>query len=373
MKAKKHFKLALVGTDSLRGREMKNILERKKLGSFDLEFFDPEVREEFSKLTEFKEEPKIIHGLASGSLDGKDLIFLAADRKTSRAIGLRARELGQKAIDLGESFSDRDDVPLVVAGVNDQALDLEKTSLAANPHPASIVLSHLFHALRPSFGVRKAVAVLLQPASAFDDPGIQELASQSVALLNGAKPKKKVFKEQVAFNILSPPTPADANGFCPDESRVPAEIRRVLGPPLFPLFLSIVQAPVFHTYSIMVYLELDRETDIAAIESLFKERPLFRLTPFRETCAASPISVSGKDEIFIGRIKKEDDDPRAFWIWLVADNLTRGSAVNAFDIAKIMLPINSGREAGVERRPRDSAAAPPEGQTRSAALRRRTK
>jgi aspartate-semialdehyde dehydrogenase len=371
MKEKRRFHLALVGTDSLRGREVKSILGLKKPGNFDLEFYDPEVREEFSKLTEFKKEPKVIHGLASGALDGKDLVFLAADRETNRAIGFRALEIGQKAIDLGESFSDRDDVPLVVAGVNDGSIDLEKASLVSNPHPASIILSHLFRALRPDFGVDKAVVVLLQPASAFDDPGIQELASQSVALLNGAKPKKKVFKEQVAFNILSHTAPTDANGFCQEERRVAAEIRRVLGPPVFPLFLSIVQAPVFHTYSIMAYLELGREADIASLQSLFQARAPFRMAPFREACTASSISVSGKDDIFIGQIKKEEVDPCAFWIWLVADNLTRGSAVNAFDVAKKMLPIDPGRAVASEGRPKSPAAAPPRGGPRGAARRRR--
>ena len=260
-----------------------------------------------------------------------------------------------------------------MAGINDAALDFEKTSLAANPHPASIILSHLFHALRPKFGVRKAVAFILQPASAFDDPGIQELASQSVALLNGAKPKKKVFKDQVAFNILSP-TPTDANGFCPDERRVPAEIRRVLGPPLFPLFLSIVQAPVFHTYAMMVYLELDRETDIAAIESLFKRTSALPPdSPSAKPARPRPSRFRARTKSSSAGSKKKTTIPRAFWIWLVADNLTRGSAVNAFDIAKIMLPIDSGREVGVERRPKDWAAAPPEGQPRGSAHRRRTK
>jgi len=88
MKAKKRFQLALVGIDSLRSREVKGILGRKKRGSFDLEFFDPEVREAYSNLAEFKEEPEVIHGPASGGLDGKDLVFLAADRQTNRAIDL---------------------------------------------------------------------------------------------------------------------------------------------------------------------------------------------------------------------------------------------------------------------------------------------
>jgi aspartate-semialdehyde dehydrogenase len=88
----------------------------------------------------------------------------------------------------------------------------------------------------------------------------------------------------------------------------------------------------------MTYLELEKETEISALEEVFRKAPVFKLTPFRESCGASSVTVSGKDEIFVGLIKAEAADPKAVWIWLVADNLTRGSALNAFDLAKKILP-----------------------------------
>ncbi|MCJ7564666.1 MAG: hypothetical protein MUP52_08775 [Candidatus Aminicenantes bacterium] len=337
MKAKRRLKLALVGTKSLRGREIKSVLSQKKFAAFNLEFYDPEVKEEYSKLTEFKKEPKVIHGTDGVLLAGTDLVFLASDQETNRAFGMKAAEQGFLAIDLSETFNDRKDVPLLVAGVNDGDVSAGKNKLIANPHPATIILSHLFHLVAPRFGVAKAVVFVLQPASAFDDAGIQELASQSVALLNGSVPKKKVFKEQIAFNILSHTETPDAYGFGARERRIVTEIKRVIGKPDFPLFLSAIQAPVFHTYSLMTYLELERETDIAPLEALFRENAFFKMTVFRDACTVSSISVSGKDGIFIGQIKKEESSPRAFWVWLVADNLTRGSALNAFDIANRIL------------------------------------
>jgi aspartate-semialdehyde dehydrogenase len=341
MATKKKFKLALIGTDSLRGREIKNTLGQKKIGAFDLEFYDPEVQEEFSKLTEFKKAPKVIHGPGRDFLKGTDLVFLASDPETNRTIGLRALEQGFRAIDLGEVFNERQDVPLLVAGVNDDDLDPAQCRLIANPHPVTIILSHLFHLARGAFGMARAAVFVLQPASAFDNPGIQELAAQSVALLNGAVPKKKVVKEQMAFNILSHTETPAADGSCPSEQRIVAEIRRVLGRPSFPLSLSIIQAPVFHTYSLMVHLELARDADITAFETTFRKDAAFKLTEFRKSCSASSITVSGKDEIFVGRIKKEESGPRTFWVWLVADNVTCGSAVNAVEIAKKILKARS--------------------------------
>jgi hypothetical protein len=82
MNAQKKFKLALVGTDSLRGKEIKNALARRKLTAFDIEFYDADVQEEYSKLTQFRKEPKVIYGLKEESLEGKDIIFLAAGRSS---------------------------------------------------------------------------------------------------------------------------------------------------------------------------------------------------------------------------------------------------------------------------------------------------
>jgi aspartate-semialdehyde dehydrogenase len=338
MTRRKKLKLAIVGTDSLRGKEIKTFLGKaKKWASFDVEFFDADVREEYNKLTQFKKEPKVIHAFREDALAGMDFIFLASDKETNRAYGEFAEKQKYKAVDLSETFNDRDDIPLIVAGVNDDLLRRKNLRLIANPHPVTIILSHLFHLIHPAYGIAKVVAFILQPVSAFDDAGIQELASQSVALLNGQTPAKKVFKEQIAFNILSHTEKPDDHGFCTNELQIAAEIKRVLEMPNFPLALSVIQAPVFHTYSLMTYLELERDTEIKALEALFKENKMFLMTPFRETCTASSISVAGKDKIFVGQIKKEESLPRTFWVWLVADNLTRGSALNAFEIAKKLL------------------------------------
>jgi len=343
MKAQKKLKLALVGTDSLRGNEIKNVLARKKLAAFEIEFYDPDVKEEYSKLSQFRKEPKVIHGLKEDSLEGKDLVFFASDRETNRRLKSLAAKQGFLGIDLSETFNLDPGVPLLVAGVNDDILDKESPSVIANPHPVTIMLSHLFHLILPRFGVLKAVATVLQPVSAFDDAGVQELASQSVSLLNGAAPSKKLFQEQIAFNILSHTETLDAGGFCLHERQIVAETQRVLKQPEFPLFLSIIQAPIFHTYSLAAYCELENDAVLKDLEALFRQTPPFKMTDFRRACSATSISVSGKDEIFVGRIKMEESSPRAVWIWLVADDLTRGSAVNAFEIAKKLLAVRTPR------------------------------
>lgn len=345
MKSSKKFRVGIVGTDSLRSQEMKNILSTKKFPLTHIEFYDPDVKVEYSKLTQFGDEPKVIHHLDPEALEGLDLVFLAADRKTNRACGRLALQKKFRAIDLGETFSDDPEVPLIVAGVNDHLIAQNEFPLTANPHPAAIILSTLCDRLMGRFGVDKAVAFVLQPVSAFDESGIDELASQSAALLSSASLKKHVFKEQIAFNILSHTEAPGKDGFSAREKQIVAEVRRVLGQADFPLSLSLIQAPVFHTYSIMAYVELGQPAEIKDLEAAFRESPLFKISVPSASCPVSSISVAGKEEIFVGQIKKEESFPGAFWVWTVTDNLTRGSALNALEIARIIFSSRTRESA----------------------------
>lgn len=336
MKAKKKFRVGLVGTDSLRGNEIKTMLSVKRFPLTHIEFYDPDVKQEYSKLTQFQDEARVIQHLQPALLEGLDLVFLASDKETNRLCGKFAKAKKFLAIDLSEAYAGEKDVPPIVAGVNDQLLKKKRFPLISNPHPVTIILSSLFHGLIHRFGVARAVAFVLQPASVFDRPGIEELADQSAAILSSSSIKKNLFREQVAFNFLSYTEKPGVDGFSSGERRIIAEIKRVLDDPAFPLSLSIVQAPVFHTYSIMAYLELIKKATIPDLESLYGENPLFKIGETGTSRPISSISVAGKEQIFIGQIKKEEAFPNTFWIWTVTDNLTRGSALNALEIASII-------------------------------------
>lgn len=336
MVEKRPFRVALVGTDSLRAQEIKNVLAERNFPLTTIEFYDPEVEAEYSKLTEFASEPRVIHHLDFSLLEGLDLVFLAADEATNRRCGEMALEKKFRAIDLHQTFSTDESVPVIVAGVNDEVIIEQDAFLISNPHPATIILSHLLHVLKPQFGLTRALAFVMQPASAFGESGIEELANQSVSLLSSASFKKKVFREQVAFNLIAPIEKAGPDGFTPDEKLIVGEVRRVLREPHLPLSLSLVQVPVFHTYAIMTYFEFEKPVKIKEVETLFQANSLFRLSKPKKGLTVNSVSVAGKDEIFIGQIKQEESFPCGLWVWAIADNLTLGSALNALEIARFL-------------------------------------
>jgi aspartate-semialdehyde dehydrogenase len=336
MAAKTGLKVALVGTTSLRGREIKRALEESDWALQSVELYDPDIEEEYSRLSQFRDEAKAVRALTREALEGRDIVFFAADPETNRSFARLAGELGFLAVDLNESFSDQSDVPLAVTGINDRLLEA-RPSVVSNPHPLVIILAHLLTPLERRFGLDKAIAFVLQPASAFDEPGIEELAGQSLSLLSGTSLPTDVFKQQSAFNLLSYTSKPDRDGFSPRERQVMAELARVMENPRFPLSLSIVQASLFHTYAVMCYLELRSEAGLGEFKAALAESPLIKDSASDDFCSVSCISVTGKDGVFVGQVKREERFPRGFWVWAVADNLTRGSALNALEAARKLL------------------------------------
>jgi len=337
---KKKLKLALIGTDSLRGREIKRVLEQKDFPFRSINFFDDDVGEEYGKLTEFRGEPKIIYPINEDTLDMADIIFLAADKEVNKRIIQEALPRGKWVIDLNETFAAEGDSRVIVAGINDNKIPMEVPRLISNPHPASIFLSHMIHLIDQNLGLRKSIAFILQPVSAFDVTGMDELANQSAELLGGNSLSKKVFKEQIAFNLLSHVDTTDKNGFTSVEKQIRSETKKIFENDKLPLSLTMVQAPVFHTYSIMIYIEVSEKAEIDDIRSLFNDSSYFHCFTNSDSCQVSSVSASGKNEIQIGEIKKDLDFPNGFWIWAIADNLTRGSALNGYEIASILNSIN---------------------------------
>ena len=340
MRRSKDLRFAVVGSETLRGREIKNVLSAGKIALKGLEFFDPDIEEEYSRLTQFRDEPKVVHYLTPNSLNGLDMVFLASDRKTNEDCGRRAVAEGFRAIDLSETFNTDEGVPLVVAGINESVLRGKKAPLIANPHPVTIVLSRLFRALDRRFGIGRATSVVFQPVSAFEEEGIQELIDQSFALLGGGSLPTKTFGGQIAFNLLAQTRKPEKDGFSSLEKQVLSEIRRVLDSPAYPVSLSVVLVPVFHTYSLMTHFEFVGKAGIGSLEALFKEDSIFKLRGPEKRGLVSSASAAGKGTIYVGQIKKDPAVANGFWIWTSADNLTLGSAENAFEIVRALFGVD---------------------------------
>lgn len=329
--------VALIGTDSLLGKELASSLEKSGFPGAEFIFFDPGVSEDFSHLIDFREEPRVVRAPKAEWLEGVDLIFLASDRVTNRKYGTWAFKRGIAAIDLGGVFDDKDAVPAIVADVNDAEIPAGAPRLVANPHPVTIFLARMFKVLNDGFGMSRALALVLQPVSVFGNPGIEELAGESFGTLNCAPYQRGLFKPRIAFNLLSQVETVDEGGWSPSERRIHAQLVSVLRQPSYTLSLSLVQAPVFHSYSMMVHVQLAAPVRIKDLEELFRGADAFKYYRPARSSPVSPVSAAGKEKILIGQLKRDDAVPNGFWIWAAADNLVGGAALNAIEVARRML------------------------------------
>lgn len=312
-------------------------MENKNLPIKKIRFLDPKVKEEYSHLTDFKGEAQIIQSVKEEHLYNMDIVFFTSDTQISRKFCSLAKQYNFKAIDLCGTFNTQKEIPLIVAGVNDDILKKENY-IIANPHPLAIILSIFIHSVSKSFNLNKILAVAFQPASEYEKSGIDELMDQSIGFLNLSKIPKKIFKEQIAFNLISRVGKIEEGGFTDIERSVIREVKRILPMKDIPLSLSLIQAPIFHTYSLLIFIEFKSSPTIPEIEDIFKKSPLFEITSPHET-PPSPVSIAGKDKIFIGQIKKDYIFSNSFWFWIVADNLTRGSVLNAVEVAEKLISI----------------------------------
>jgi aspartate-semialdehyde dehydrogenase len=335
----RQFRIALIGTNSLRAQEMREQLASGLIPLKSIEFYDPGVEEEYSQLTEFKGEAKVIHHPDVYLLEGLDLVFLASDLKTNLKFGQLAKEKGYRAIDLAGSFTGRPGVPAVVAGVNDQILDNKNMALVTNPHPVSIIITQVLSALARLTPVLKSLAVVLQPVSAYEQSGIEELAEESFTLLSSGNYERKIFPEQMAFNSFPLTDKAAPAGHSLKEKQVEQEIKNILAGHNLSFSLSMVQVPVFHGYSLMIYTELAENRALGEVENVFKKNRLFKYFPPNSSQLISNKLVAGENEIFVGHLRRDSDRPGSFWLWVAADNLTAGSAVNALGLARKMLGL----------------------------------
>jgi aspartate-semialdehyde dehydrogenase len=336
MGAPKPIHLALLGTDSLRGRELRKVMEKGNLPPHEMEFFDPSVQTEYSNLSQYRGEAKIVRPPDPLSVSAADLVFLAADGDVNLEYGRMAEEKGFIALDLSLTFNREPRIPVVVAGINEHVLRERKAAVFANPHPASILLAHIFFELK-SFRIEKAVAFLMQPVSAFGQEGIDELAAQTIQVLDGAGLSRNVFKSQIAFNCLSQTESVDRNGFSPSEKQIVEELRRIFQDGKFPLTLSIVQVPVFFSYAVMIYLELGNKASIQSLRNAFKDSSCIKALSPSLDCLPSAVFTAGSEKIVVGQIKNDRTVEKGYWLWGATDNFTRGSALNAVEITRVLL------------------------------------
>ncbi|MET7878937.1 aspartate-semialdehyde dehydrogenase [Micromonospora profundi] len=273
-----------------------------------------------------------------------DVAVFCAGADTSRAEAERAAAAGALVVDNSSAFRHRADVPLIVPEVNPHLLaNRPATNLVANPNCSTIQLVRALHPLHAHAGLDEVVVATYQAASGGGQRGLAELADTSRRRL--ADPDASVdppgrFGQPLAFNLVPEIGLSDDTGFSHEERKIVAESRRILGLPELRISATAVRVPVFDCHSETVRVRTRRPVSASGVEDALATVDGLRV--YRRTESPSypmPRQVALTDEsralVHVGRIRIDPDDDHALWLWIVADNLWVGAALNALNIVSV--------------------------------------
>jgi len=269
---------------------------------------------------------------------GVDMVFLAAGDAVSAEWTERATAGGAVVIDLTQLYAGDPDVPLVVPEVNaPAAAGYTRRRLVASPDPAAIALAVALAPLRSAPGIRTLVATTFEPASTSGRAGVEELQRETVELLNGRSPGHEIFPHRLAFNAVPQVGELLAGGTSSDEDRAVAAVRRLLAAPDLPTSITRVRVPVFFGVGVSATVEIGQPLEPIEVHQILRAAPGVLLDVDADALGyLTPADTVGQDAVCLGRVRTTAAPPRLD-LWLTVDNLRKGAAVNAVQIAEVLV------------------------------------
>jgi aspartate-semialdehyde dehydrogenase len=280
----------------------------------------------------------VVQGLSEESIQGFDLALFSAGGSTSGEWAPRFAKAGAVVIDNSSRWRMSDDVPLVVSEVNPEALDAHH-GIIANPNCSTMQMVVVLKPIHDSAGIERLVVSTYQAVSGTGKRAVDELLDQSHALLHDRDIEPPdAYAHQIAFNALP-----HAGSFAPgedhtdEERKLINETRKILGDPEIRISATCVRVPVVNGHSEAVNVQTRRELSPEHARELLEAAP--GVTVLDDPAASLyplAIDATGKDEVFVGRIRRDPGHERALDLWIVADNLRKGAATNAVQLAELL-------------------------------------
>ncbi len=325
--------VALVGGESLLGKDVRELLEASSLGA-NITLIASEESENTSVITRGREEPLVMSSLPAADLAEAKAIVLAGSVESSRKVyeQIRGAARAPVLIDLTGALEDRPDTRLRAPMV--EPPDFRAASaIQAIAHPAAIALGLFLIQLQKSARIGRSVIHIFEPASERGQAGIDELQKQTVGLLSLKPLQKDVYDAQVSFNILAQYGSDSPLSLAAIEAKIDRHLASLLaGAGTVPMpSLRLIHAPVFHGYSMSLWVEFEANVDLETIERGLASSQID--VRGKEHEPPTNVGVAGQSGITVGSIAPDRNQSRACWFWMVADNL-RIAAENAVEVAR---------------------------------------
>ena len=323
--------VAVVGATGAVGQEMVTVLEERGFGVTDLRLLASE-RSDGRTLRAFGREHEV-RPAEPGAFAGVDLALFSAGADVARALAPAARAAGALVIDNSSAFRLDPKCPLVIPELNGDTLG-SHAGIVANPNCSTILLCMAVAPLHRAVGVTRIVVCSYQAVSGAGARAIEEMRRQEEADRTGRAPDCAVFPAVIAHNVIPWVQAIDADGHSTEETKVRDETRRILGLPDLPVGATCVRVPVWRAHAEAVHVALERPLSPADALALYDEAPGIR---GRRGDIPTPREVSGTDDVYVGRVRTDRAFEPGLALWCVMDQLRKGAALNAVQIAECAL------------------------------------
>ena len=332
---KDKYNVAIVGATGAVGNEMIQVLEDRGFPVGELKLFASE--RSAGETLPYKEEDYNVDLLTENVFSGIDIALFSAGEKISLEFAPKAAEAGAVVIDNSSAFRMAPEVPLVVPEVNPHAISRHK-GIIANPNCSTIQMVVALKPLHDKSRIKRIVVTTFQSVSGKGREAMDELFEQTRAILGFQDVKPEVFPYQIAFNCLPHIDVFLDNGYTKEEMKMVNETRKIMEDDSIRITATTVRVPVYVGHSEAVNIETEDKLTANEARAILSAAPgIIVYDDPKRNIYPVPLNVSGKDEVYVGRIREDESIPNGLNLWIVADNLRKGAATNAVQIAEILI------------------------------------
>lgn len=337
LKKKKKYVVAVVGATGAVGNEMIATLEQRDFPVEKLRLFASERSE--GKTLEFQGQQIPVESLNENSFKGIDIALFSAGAERSKIWAPVAAKSGCVVVDNSSQWRMDPEVPLVVPEVNSHDLKWHK-GIIANPNCSTIQMVVVLKPIHDAAKIRRVVVTTFQSVSGTGKKAMDELLQQTADLLNFKEIKCNVYPHQIAFNVLPHIDKFLENGYTKEEMKMVNETKKIMGDDSIRLTATTVRVPVFRCHSESLNIETEKKITPNEVRAALSKAPgIIVFDAPEKNVYPLAVSIAGKDETYVGRIREDESIGNGINMWIVADNLRKGAALNAVQIAEKLIEM----------------------------------
>ncbi len=337
LKKKDRYNVAVVGATGAVGNEMIATLEERDFPVGRLRLFASEMSE--GRNLKFRDADIPVEILNEDSFIGIDIALFSAGGERSRIWAPVAARSGCVVIDNSSQWRMDPEVPLVVPEVNPHDLEWHK-GIIANPNCSTIQMVVVLKPIYDAAGIRRVVVTTFQSVSGTGKKAMDELMQQTVAILNFKPVEKNVYPHQIAFNCIPHIDSFLENDYTKEEMKMVNETRKILGDDSIGITATTVRVPVFRCHSESLNIETEKKITPNEVRAVLSAAPgLVVYDAPEKNIYPLATDVADRDETYVGRIREDESTENAINMWIVADNLRKGAALNAVQIAEKLVEM----------------------------------